>query len=94
MKLSELIAELQETLNINGDMDVVGMIDGIVYPYIEINCPDSESPVYIEFYKDYVHYFGEVHRITLGKCEGTNRKITKSHCLYKLLFAGEFDWCN
>ena len=52
MKLSELIAELQDTLNINGDMDVVGMTDGIVYPYIEINCPDSESPAYIEFYKD------------------------------------------
>ena len=52
MKLSKLIAELQKTLIINGDMDVVGMIDGIVYPYIEINCPDSESPVYIEFYKD------------------------------------------
>lgn len=52
MKLSDLIAELQETLNINGDMDVVGITDGIIYPYIEINCPDSESPAYIEFYKD------------------------------------------
>ena len=52
MKLTELIAMLQETLELNGDMNIVGMIDGIVYPYIEINCPDSESPAYIEFYKD------------------------------------------
>ena len=52
MKLSELIAELQETLDINGEMEVEGMTDGVIYPYIEINCPDNDSPAYIELYKD------------------------------------------
>ena len=52
MKLSELIRELQETINLNGDMEVEGIADGEIYPYIEINCPDSISPAYIELYKD------------------------------------------
>lgn len=51
MKLSLLIKILEECLRINGDMDVVGMVDGAVYGDIEINCPDVESPVYIELYK-------------------------------------------
>ena len=50
MKLSELISMLQTTLNLNGDMTVVGMRNGLVYPDIELNCPDSESPLYIELY--------------------------------------------
>ena len=52
MKLTKLIAMLQETLELNGDMTVVGVRNGFVYPDIELNCPDSESPLYIEFYKD------------------------------------------
>jgi hypothetical protein len=51
MKLSELIAILTETMNMNGDMDVVGIVDGKIYDEIEINCPDEESPAYIELYK-------------------------------------------
>ena len=50
MKLTKLIAMLQETLELNGDMTVVGMRNGFVYPDIELNCPDSESPLYIELY--------------------------------------------
>ena len=35
MKLTKLIAMLQETLELNGDMSVVGMRNGFVYPDIE-----------------------------------------------------------
>ena len=51
MKLSELIKVLTETLAMNGEMNVVGIVDGRVYNDIEINCPDAESPMYIELYK-------------------------------------------
>lgn len=51
MKLSELINILAESLSVNGDMDVVGIVDGVIYNEIEINCPDDESPMYIELYK-------------------------------------------
>ena len=51
MKLSMLIKILEECMHINGDMDVVGMVDGVVYNNVEINCPDTESPMYIELYK-------------------------------------------
>lgn len=51
MKLSELINILAKSLSVNGDMDVVGIVDGVIYNEIEINCPDNESPMYIELYK-------------------------------------------
>lgn len=51
MKLSELIVILIEAMNLNGDIDVVGIVDGKIYNEIEINCPDEESPAYIELYK-------------------------------------------
>lgn len=51
MKLSELIDMLNATLIVNGDMDVVGIVDGNIYSDIDINCPDEESPMYIELYK-------------------------------------------
>lgn len=51
MKLSELIDIFTESLYINGDMDVVGIVNGNIYNDIEINCPDDESPMYIELYK-------------------------------------------
>ena len=51
MKLSDLIEILSEAISINGDMDVVIMTNEEVYEDIEINCPDSELPMYIEGYK-------------------------------------------
>ena len=51
MKLSELINILTDSLSVNGDMDIVGIVDGVIYNEIEINCPDDESPMYIELYK-------------------------------------------
>jgi hypothetical protein len=51
MKLSELINILTESLSVNGDMDVVGIVDGEIYNEIDINCPDDESPMYVELYK-------------------------------------------
>ena len=51
MKLSKLINILTDSLSVNGDMDVVGIVDGVIYNEIEINCPDDESPMYIELYK-------------------------------------------
>ena len=52
MKLSDLINILSEALTLNGDMNVVGIVDGEIYNEIEINCPDEESPMYIELYKE------------------------------------------
>ena len=51
MKLSELINILTDSLSVNGDMGIVGIVDGVIYNEIEINCPDDESPMYIELYK-------------------------------------------
>ena len=51
MKLVELINILEDSLMHNGDMDVVGIVNGEVFSDIDINCPDSESPMYIELYK-------------------------------------------
>lgn len=52
MKLSELIVALQEIMELNGDMDVVGIRNGVIYEEIEINCPYSDSPeMYLELYR-------------------------------------------
>ena len=48
MKTSELIALLNESLNVNGDLEVVGIANGTIHPYVDINCPDDDSPLYIE----------------------------------------------
>ena len=43
--------------------------------------------------KLFVHTLdGEVHVITLGDCEGTNREIKEGHNIEKMLLQGEFDW--
>lgn len=52
MKLGELINLLSYTMMKNGDMDVVGIVDGKIFKEIEINCPDDESPMYIELYAE------------------------------------------
>ena len=52
MKTSELIETLKQSMKYNGDLDVVGIAMGKIYPYIDINCPDSDSPLYIEFAED------------------------------------------
>ena len=52
MKLSNLIDVLSRSLSLNGDMDVVGMVNGKNYAIIELNCPDADSPMYIELYDD------------------------------------------
>jgi len=51
MKLSKLIEILKETMSYNGDMDVVGIIDGEVFDELELNCAGEDSPLYIELYK-------------------------------------------
>lgn len=48
MKTSELINLLTDSLKVNGDLEVVGIAMGKIYPHIDINCPDEESPLYIE----------------------------------------------
>lgn len=48
MKTSELIALLNESLKVNGDLEVTGIAMGKIYPYVDINCPDEDSPLYIE----------------------------------------------
>lgn len=52
MKLSNLIDILSEILSLNGDMNVVGIVDGKIYNSVEINCPDEDSPMYIELYAE------------------------------------------
>jgi hypothetical protein len=52
MKLSKLIGIMNKAIEYNGDMDVVGIVDGKVFNDIEINCPDEESPMYIELYEE------------------------------------------
>ena len=52
MKLSNLIDILSESLSLNGEMNVVGIVDGKIYNSIEINCPDEDSPMYIELYAE------------------------------------------
>lgn len=51
MKTSELIALLNESLKQNGDLEVVGIAMGEIHPYVDINCPDEDSPLYIELAK-------------------------------------------
>lgn len=53
MKLTELIEILNQALQENGDMIVNIMVDGVTCDDIEINCPDNDSPLYIEGYGCY-----------------------------------------
>lgn len=48
MKTSELIKLLTESLKENGDLKVTGIANGEIYKYVDINCPDKDSPLYIE----------------------------------------------
>ena len=48
MKTSDLISMLQESLATNGDLDIVGIANGTIFPYVDINCPDNDSPLYVE----------------------------------------------
>ena len=52
MKLGELINILSNIMMQNGNMDVVGIVDGKIFEDIEINCPDKDSPMYIELYTE------------------------------------------
>ena len=40
----------------------------------------------------FVHVNNEIHEITLGSCDGTDKEIRSAHNLEKILFAGGFDW--
>lgn len=48
MKTSDLIALLNESLKENGDLEVVGIANGVIHQYVDINCPGEDAPLYIE----------------------------------------------
>lgn len=48
MKTSELITLLNESLKVNGDLEIVGIANGVIHRYVDINCPDEDSTLYIE----------------------------------------------
>lgn len=51
MKTSEFIARLRECIEQNGDIDVVGIADGDVYKYIDVNVEEygkGHNVVYVE----------------------------------------------
>lgn len=50
MKISDLIYILNDVMAVNGDMTVAIAVDGKIYTELDFNCPDSESPLYIEGY--------------------------------------------
>lgn len=49
-KTSDLIAALQESLKLNGDLELTGIAMGVIHPYIDINA--VEDTLYIELAKD------------------------------------------
>ena len=53
MKTSELIKLLKQSMEYNGDLPVIGIAMGKIYPYIDINCPDPDSPLYVELSEDW-----------------------------------------
>lgn len=50
MKISELIAILNDVMAVNGDMAVALAVDGKICTELDFNCPDDDSPLYIEGY--------------------------------------------
>jgi hypothetical protein len=48
MKISDLIKLLIDVMGENGDREMVGIANGTIYTYIDINCPDDNSPAYLE----------------------------------------------
>ena len=68
------------------------------YKRIEELCPDIVYTTVPRFlcwdYAErlFVHVRGEVHEMTLGSCEGTDKEIRVAHNLEKMLLAGAFDW--
>ena len=52
MKISEMINILKETIEINGDQELVIMVGGNRYPVIEVYT-DDEYELYLEGYIDY-----------------------------------------
>lgn len=52
MKITDLVSILVDIISVNGDMDVALITDGEIYETLDFNCPDKDSPLYIEGYKD------------------------------------------
>lgn len=53
MTTSDLIALLEESLRINGDIDVTGICNGKVIEFVDINCPGEDTPLYLEFVSEF-----------------------------------------
>lgn len=53
MTTSDLILRLEESLRLNGDIDVEGIVNGKIIDFVDINVPDDDSPLYLEFVNEY-----------------------------------------
>lgn len=50
MRISDLICILNDVMAVNGDMAVALAVDGKICTELDFNCPDDDSPLYIEGY--------------------------------------------
>lgn len=53
MSISDLIKKLEDALKLNGDIPVEGIVEGKIIHLVDINCPDDESPLYLDFLSEY-----------------------------------------
>lgn len=48
MKTSELIEALQKSLELNGNQEIVCIVNGKIVDFVDINVPDDKSLLYLE----------------------------------------------
>ena len=93
----DLFSDLPETLNVTVETTEFSL-NGAGYGNdddILDKCVYTTIPRYLSFQyakRLFVHVNGEMHEITLGNCDGTQREIKEHHLLHKMLFNNVFSW--